>query len=75
MSDWTHVRVKVETRDRLRVECEALVAAIQAGFTEADENYNPEPINPKCSGLSFNAMLEMLLADRQRHRERRRASK
>lgn len=71
MGDSTHVRVSVETRERVRREALALVAAIEAGFMDEPEDFVHEPINPKCCGLTFDMMIVMLLNDRERHRTRR----
>jgi hypothetical protein len=69
------VRVKDSTRDWIRMEAEWIVEAIENGHMKPLPSYRPDTINPKCSGLSMDAMILLLLEDRQRHRERRKRSK
>lgn len=64
------VRVKVTTRDRLRAVCQRMAEAATEGHKTACP-VDPEPINPRCAGISFDALINRLLDHYQRWQDRK----
>lgn len=67
--DSTHVRVSRATLVRLRAAVQSVLEQAEMG-RYAHAPINPEPINPRCPGLSMDGMIGLLLDELARHRER-----
>lgn len=81
MTGETHIRVRVTTRDRLRDLAAAMVASHAAGHAVAISP-DPDPINPRCTGIALDVVLtrlldhyELYLARRERSNARRKHRK
>jgi len=70
---WKNVRLTEQTYQRLVQAIESIEQAVESGRL-ADPGLNAEAINPLTRGLSFDAMIAMLLDRRDQHAERARRS-
>jgi hypothetical protein len=65
----THVRLKKSTLARLRRVSTALIDSIEKGLRD-DLGVNQEAINPRGTGLSMDAVICLLLDEREKHLQR-----
>lgn len=68
---WTHVRVRLSTRERLRAHCRAATAAHQAGLTSREVSDQPVTGGEQ-GGLTIDQAIRDLLDRDDAHRERSR---
>jgi len=67
----TTIWVSLATRERMRQEITRIVSAVEAGQRE-DPGIALEVINPRCQGLTFDQLINLLLDSRQAHQRRAR---
>lgn len=70
---WKNVRLTEQTYERLVEAIKSIEEGVEAGRL-ADPGLNADPINPLARGLSFDAMIALLLDRRDQHAERARRS-
>lgn len=70
----TGIRISHATLERLRAARDAIVLATEEG-RRADVPVASESINPKCNGLSYDQLINLLLDARDAHHERARAQR
>jgi hypothetical protein len=71
---YKNVRLTVATYERLVAAIQNIEAAVEAGRI-ADPGIRAEAINPATRGLTFDAMISLLLDRRDAHAERGRKSR
>jgi len=70
----THVRLRKATVAKLKEIRDRLIASQEAGLRN-DLDVNPEPINPRGSGLSIDQVILALIAEREGHLARARTAR
>lgn len=71
---YTHIRVRVSTHQRMLAVSRRLVELAEQGLIELDA-INPDTKNPKATGLSMDALVNLLLDARDGHNRRARKSR
>jgi len=72
----TSIRLTVETVERMKQEIHRILTAVEANQRQ-DPGVAAESINPKCLGLTYDQLINLLLDQRnvQRKRDRRHRAK